>query len=124
MNETAVSVTTTTVAPPPVLPAPFADLERFTAKWAVPDANERYERRLASEMEELQEFYDAAVARGEEVMAYLEQCPYEDLNEADTNLMWLYCSLSAVSFAIDVFRQPTVPETGGASMPWTVVPYP
>ena len=29
MNETAVSVTTTALAPPPVLPPQFAELERF-----------------------------------------------------------------------------------------------
>jgi len=107
-----------------MLPDQFADLEPFAPTWSVSDANERYERRLVSTMEDLQAFYDAAVLRGPEAISHLNEFDITDLPEPQANLLWMYCSLSAVSFAVDVFRQPTVPETCGATMPWTVVPYP
>jgi hypothetical protein len=107
-----------------MLPPQFADLEPFAEQWSVADANERYERRLASTMEELQAFYDVGVRNGDAVMTHLAGFQVDDLPEQETNLLWMYCSLSAVSFAIDVFRQPTVPDTGNATMPWTNVPYP
>ncbi|HEY4331482.1 MAG TPA: hypothetical protein VGM78_02885 [Ilumatobacteraceae bacterium] len=107
-----------------MLPERFAELEPFAPMWSVADANERYERRLVSSMEDLQAFYDVATRRGEEAIAYLNDFDITDLPDAEANLLWMYCSLSAVGFAVDVFRQPTVPETCGATMPWTVVPYP
>jgi hypothetical protein len=107
-----------------MLPNQFASLESFAPKWCVGDANERYNVRLATDMEELRTFYDAAVARGEEAMQYLASVSMDDIDDQQTNLMWMYCSLSAVSFAIDVFRQPTVPETCGARMDFTTTPYP
>ena len=41
------------------LPAEFADLEPFS-DWILETERERYAKRLASTMEELQAFYDAA----------------------------------------------------------------
>ena len=43
-------------------PPQFADLEPF-AGWAVPTERARYAKRLASTMDELQAFYDAAFPR-------------------------------------------------------------
>src|SRR5207302_9519159 len=44
------------------LPADFSDLEPF-ADWAIPTERARYAKRLASTMDELQTFYDAALPR-------------------------------------------------------------
>ena len=49
----------------PTLPAEFADLEPF-ADWALRAERERYAKRLASTMDELQAFYDAAFPRLED----------------------------------------------------------
>ena len=46
----------------PTLPAEFADLEPF-ADWCLETEAERYAKRLASTMDELQAFYDAAFPR-------------------------------------------------------------
>ncbi len=43
-------------------PADFADLEPF-ADWALPSEGDRYAKRIASSMDELQAFYDAAFPR-------------------------------------------------------------
>ena len=44
------------------LPEEFADLERFS-DWCLPTEEERYAKRLASSMDEMQELYDAGLAR-------------------------------------------------------------
>ena len=54
------------------LPAEFADLEPFS-DWCLESERERYAKRLASTMDELQAFYDAAFPRLEAAMEYLDQ---------------------------------------------------
>ena len=49
-----------------VLPSEFADLEPF-ADWCLTTEAERYAKRLASSMDELQSFYDAAFPRLEQM---------------------------------------------------------
>jgi len=98
----------------PSLPAQFADLQPF-ADWAMPGERARYAKRVASTMEELQAFYDAAFPRMEEAMTYLEQYSMDDLPEDATNLLWLYCALVTVSFPVEVWRQPRVPDSGASS---------
>ncbi|MFK7894546.1 MAG: hypothetical protein AB8G23_01855 [Myxococcota bacterium] len=94
-------------------PADFADLEPF-ADWAIQGETPRYEKRIASTMEELQTFYDAATKRIEDVMAYLEKHEVDDLPEEGVRLLWLYCALITVSFPIEAWRQPRVPDSGAA----------
>ena len=53
------------------LPEEFADLERFS-DWCLPTEEERYAKRLASTMAEMQEFYDAGIARLEDIMVYVD----------------------------------------------------
>lgn len=45
-----------------LLPEEFADLERFS-DWILPTEPERYAKRLASTMEEMQDLYDVGMAR-------------------------------------------------------------
>ena len=59
------------------LPAEFADLEPF-AGLGLPSERERYAKRIASSMDELQAFYDAAFPRLEAAIAYLDQFPLDD----------------------------------------------
>ena len=106
---------------PNVLPAAFADLEPF-AHWAIPTEPARYEKRLASTMDELQAFYDAAFPRTEAALEYLDQFPLDELPEDAKHLLWLYCALVTVSFAVEAWRQPRVPDSGAASMDVIVEP--
>jgi hypothetical protein len=98
----------------PVLPAEFADLEAF-ADWAIPTEKARYAKRLASTMDELQAFYDGAFPRLEAATAYLEQFDVDALPDDAKRLLWLYCALVTVSFPVEVWRQPRVPDSGAAS---------
>ena len=105
----------------PVLPADFADLEPF-AEWAVPTETARYAKRLASTMDELQAFYDAAFPRLEAAVAYLEQFDVDALPDDAKRLLWLYCALVTVSFPVEVWRQPRVPDSGAATFDAVVEP--
>jgi hypothetical protein len=97
-----------------VLPADFADLEPF-ADWAVPTERARYEKRLASSMDELQAFYDAAFPRLEAGVDYLKQVELDGIGEEDSRLVWLFASLVTVSFPVEVWRQPRVPDSGASA---------
>ena len=97
------------------LPADFADLEPF-AEWAIPTERARYAKRLSSTMDELQAFYDAALARMDAAAAYLERLDINALPDDAKRLLWLYCSLVTVSFPVEVWRQPKVPDSGSTSL--------
>jgi len=103
------------------LPPEFADLEPF-AGWAIPTERARYAKRLATTMDELQAFYDAALSRMEEASTYLEQFDVNDLPEDAKRLLWLYCALVTVSFPVEVWRQPKVPDSGSTSLDAAVEP--
>ena len=104
-----------------VLPTDFADLEPF-ADWALETEAERYAKRLASSMDELQAFYDAAFPRLESATAYLDALDLQALPEDATRLLWLCYSLVNVSFPVEVWRQARVPDSGAASMDVVVEP--
>ncbi len=103
------------------LPADFADLEPY-AGWALPTERERYNKRVASTMGELQAFYDAAFPRLEDAMAYLDQYALDALPEDATRLLRLYCALVTVSFPVEVWRQPRVPDSGASTFDAVVEP--
>jgi hypothetical protein len=96
------------------LPPEFADLEPFS-DWALQGEGARYDKRIASTMDELQAFYDAAFPRMEEAMTYLEQFAMDELPDDAKHLLWLYCALVTVSFPVEVWSQPYVPDSGAST---------
>jgi hypothetical protein len=104
-----------------VLPADFADLEPY-ADWCLEFEHQRYAKRLASTMDEMQAFYDAAFPRLEDAMEYLDQFELQALPVDATHLLWLCYSLVNVSFPVEVWRQPRVPDSGAATMDQIVEP--
>ena len=107
-----------------LLPAQFAALEPFARDWCLASEPERYAKRLASTMDELQAFYDALFPRAEEAMAYLEKFPLHDLPEDAHRLLKLLYSLILVSFPVEIWRQPYIPDTGTASFELKLAPVP
>jgi hypothetical protein len=105
----------------PILPPTFDALEPF-ADWSLESEAERYAKRLSSTMDELQSFYDAAFPQLEAVMTYLDQLEFTALPEDATRLLWLSYSLVNVSFPVEVWRQPRVPDSGAASLDMLVEP--
>jgi hypothetical protein len=115
-EETTVPALPTQAALPtlPTLPAEFADLEPYAA-WALPTANERYDKRLASSMDEMQAFYDATLPRLDDALTYLDGFGLGDLPDDARNLLWLLSSLVTASFPVEVWRQARVPDSGASS---------
>lgn len=105
----------------PTLPPGFADLEPF-ADWCLATERERYAKRLASTMDELQAFYDAAFPRLPDALAHLDRYALDELPDDATRLLRLCYSLVNASFPVEVWRQPRVPDSGAASMDVVVEP--
>jgi hypothetical protein len=104
-----------------LLPTEFQDLEPFS-DWCLETEAERYAKRLASSMDEMQTFYDAAFPRLADAMKYLDSFPLDSLPEDATNLLWLTYSLVNVSFPIECWRQARVPDSGAATMDAIIQP--
>jgi hypothetical protein len=107
-----------------LLPSEFSDLEPFAAKWSLATEEERYRERLSSTMEEMQSFYDAVTARAEEAMAYCDKFPLDDMPPDALNLLRLLYSMIMVSFPVEVWGQPRIPDTGAAYLDLLVEPIP
>ena len=107
-----------------LLPREFSDLEPFARKWCVATERERYATRLASSVEEMQAFYDAFFPRGEEAIAYCDKFPLDDMPEDAQHLLQLIHSLVMVSFPVEAWRQPHVPDSGAAYLDRIVEPLP
>jgi hypothetical protein len=105
----------------PTLPAEFADLAPF-ATWALPNERVRYAKRIESTMTELQAFYDAAFGRMEDALVYLDGFELDALPDDARHLLWLYCALVTVSFPVEVWRQPRVPDSGAAAFDEVAAP--
>ena len=107
-----------------LLPPEFSDLERFVQDWCFDGEPQRYAKRLASTMEEIQEFYDAIMPRAEEAMRYLEKFPLDELPEDASRLLKLLYSLIIVSFPVEIWRQPQIPDTRLAQFELKIEPLP
>lgn len=104
-------------------PEEFTDLEPF-AGWAIEKDHDRYQKRLASSMDEMQALYDALVPRAPAAMDYLDQYDLKELPEPALRLLWLLYSLTTISFAVDIFKQPRIPDSGAAYIQFVREPSP
>lgn len=107
-----------------LLPSQFSALEPFARTWCLASEPERYAKRLASTMDEMQAFYDALFPRAEEAIAYCEKFPLDDLPDDVRRLLHLLYSLIMVSFPVEIWRQPYLPDTGTASFELEIEPVP
>ena len=107
-----------------MLPTGFADLERFAEKWCLATETERYAVRLASTMDEMQDFYDAITARAEDAIAYCDRYALDDLPDEVLNLMHLLYSMIMVSFPVEAWHQPRIPDSGAAMLECHLEPMP
>ena len=92
------------------LPEAFADLEGFAGAWALATEAERSRKRKASTMAEIQAFYDAMFPRMEEILSYLRQFSLDEMPEEAKRLLHLSLSLAEVAPAVELFKQPSVPD--------------
>ncbi|WP_067649964.1 hypothetical protein [Nocardia harenae] len=99
-----------------LLPAEFADLEPWAETWSLATEPERYDRRMAGSMPEMQAFYDAITPRAEAALTYLDRFTLDDLPDDARRLLWLLHSMIMVSFPVEVWSQPRVPDSGAAAL--------
>ena len=105
------------------LPTEFADLEPFS-EWCLDSEPQRYHKRLNSSMTQMQAFYDAITPRAEEAIAYCDNFPLDDLPEDVTNLMHLMYSMIMVSFPVECWKRPRVPDSGASRLDCVSEPVP
>jgi hypothetical protein len=106
------------------LPPEFADLEPFAATWCLPTERQRFAQRMASSMDELQTFYDAAFGRAEHAITYCDKFPLDDLPPDAERLLQVVYSLIMVSFPVEAWRQPHIPDSGAAYLDLLIEPIP
>lgn len=97
-----------------LLPPEFEDLEPFAATWCLATEPERWERRLATSMDDLRAFYDVCVPRAEEAIAYCDRFDLHALPDPAARLLELLHSLALVTYAIEVWGDQLPVHTGAA----------
>jgi hypothetical protein len=107
-----------------MLPAQFADLEPFASKWCLATERERFAMRVASSMDEMQAFYDVAFPRAEEAIEYCDKYELDSMPDDVLRLMQLLYSLIMVSFPVEAWRQPHIPDSGAAYLDLLIEPIP
>ena len=96
------------------LPQAFSELEPYVADWALATRAERYAARLDRPFDELVAFYDAIAPRAEEAIAYLDVLDINALSDEATRLLHLLYSMILVSYAVNIFKQNRIPDSGAA----------
>jgi hypothetical protein len=107
-----------------LLPSQFSDLEPCAATWCLPTERQRFAQRMASTMGEMQAFYDAFFPRAEEAITYCVKFPLDEMPEDAQRLLQLLYSLIMVSFPVEAWRQPHIPDAGAAYLDLVIEPVP
>ena len=75
-------------------------------------------------MDELQDFYDAIFPRVREAIAFCDKFPLDDMPADALNLLRMIYSFVVVSFSVELWSQPSVPDTCGTSFDRYIEPVP
>jgi hypothetical protein len=97
-----------------MLPSAFAELEPFAQTWCLATEDERWNKRMASTMTDMREFYDAFFPRLDEAIEYCDKFPLDDVPEDALNLLHLIYSLVMVAMAVEIFKQPKPTDSADA----------
>src|SRR5262245_15742748 len=107
-----------------LLPAEFTDLEPYAARWCLASEPERYAARVASTVKDMRTFYAAIAPRADAAMDYPAGFSLDELYEDATNPLHLLYSMIMVSFPVEAWLQPRVPDTGTTSFALFTDPVP
>lgn len=107
-----------------MLPEEFSGLEPFAPKWCLAKESDRFATRLDSSMAEIQSFYDALLPRVDAALDYCDRFPLDDMPEDALNLLHLLYSLATVSFAVECWGQPRIPDSGATYLDLVSAPEP
>ena len=78
--------------------------------------------RLSKPFDELGAFYDAIAPHAERAIAHLDGQDLQALSVEDTRLLQLLYSMILVSYAVNIFHQPRIPDSGSAFFAMVVEP--
>ena len=93
------------------LPSEFADLNDLTAEWALDGMAALNQARLQHSMADIDAFYQRMLERMDAIMSYLQGLPTTSaLSATDNNLYRLACAYMEVAPAVELFRDPDVPD--------------
>ena len=104
------------------LPEGFSDLEQWVDDWALTTRAERYAARLDRPYGELVAFYDGIAPHAERAIAHLDRLDIDNLGQEATRLMHLLYSMILVSYAVNIFKQNRIPDSGAAFFDMVVEP--
>lgn len=94
------------------LPSAFRDLEVFVPLWALPTENERSEKRWNSGPGDFEAFYNAMLPRIEDVMAYLDKYPVDNIPAEAMPLYHLAIAFAESAPHVEMYKsQPEVPNS-------------
>jgi hypothetical protein len=96
-----------------VLPGGFSQLEPYAERWSLATEQERWAERMSSTIDELQAFYDAIYPHVADAIAYCDTFPLDDMPDDAVALLRMIYSFIIVSFPVELWRQPGVPDTAG-----------
>jgi hypothetical protein len=96
------------------LPDGFSELEQWVDGWSLATRAERYAARLDRPFDELVAFYDGIAPHAERAIGYLDEQDINALKPSDKRLMNLLHSMILVSYAVNIFKQNRIPDSGAA----------
>ncbi|GGZ14847.1 hypothetical protein ACFSTD_23775 [Novosphingobium colocasiae] len=89
-----------------LLPPGFEDLLEFVPHWVGSTAQERWDIRARSSMDDIRRFYTVMLARSEAILAHVGQFPLDALPEPVLRLFRLQLALAQAAMAVELHRQP------------------
>jgi len=104
------------------LPEGFSELEPWVDDWALPTRAQRYSARLDRPYPDLVAFYDGIAPHAERAIAHLDGLDIDELGPEATRLMHLLYSMILVSYAVNIFKQNRIPDSGAAFFEMVVEP--
>ncbi|MGE0487502.1 MAG: hypothetical protein AB7Q81_25375 [Gammaproteobacteria bacterium] len=99
-----------TTATASTLPPAFADLERFVPDWTLGSERERNRFRVRRSLAELDAFYQTVFPRMDALCDYIDRYSLDALPPPAARLLQLGLMLMEVVPAVEVYRQPDVPN--------------
>ena len=95
---------------PTMLPAEFGDLDRFVPGWTFDNEKARNQFRVSRSLAELDDFYNTVFPRMDALCEYIDQFSLDAMPRPVARLLQLGLMLMEVVPAVEVYRQPDVPN--------------
>ena len=93
-----------------LLPEKFGDLERFAEKWVLETEKDRNAFRVKQSMKDLEDYYQTVFPRMDALCDYIDQFSLDAMPPDAARLLRLGQMLMEVVPAVEVYRQPDVPD--------------